>query len=348
MRTPEILRRRQAPVFGGVALAVVAAAAAAGTALAVGGRPAPAHGAERTTTTTQAGTSTTTAPATTTTAPATTTTAARKGPPYAVASDTVTLVDPTRPSPARGPVPGSSSRTLRTVIRRPVGAAGPLPLLVFGHGFDVTPEAYETLLDAWAAAGYLVAAPDFPGSASDLSGPPTESDIAEQAGDLSFVISSLLGGRAGPVDPTRIAVAGHSDGGSSVVVLAENPAWADHRIAAYVVLAGQIPDGVPGPWDAATPGTLLCMVGSADQYGNLTLTDDAYSAARMAKAMVTVPGGDHEGIFDGTGAVPEEVRAATIRFLDAALGSARPLTDGQLATVLAPLPGSPAYQVATG
>ena len=245
-------------------------------------------------------------------------------------------------------MPGSPQRTLRTIIRRPIGAPGPLPLLVFGHGFNTTPETYEVLLDAWAAAGYLVAAPDFPGSASDLPGPPTENDIPAQAQDLSFVITALLTGREGPVDASRIALAGHADGGSSVVVLAEHTGALDPRIDAYLVLAGQIPDAVAGPWDASPAGALLCMVGTDDQYGNLTLTTGAYSSAHMTKALITVPGGDHLGLFVGPGAVPDEVRGTTIRFLVLALGPKRPVTDADLAGVLGPSGGAPTYQLTTG
>ncbi|HET7352621.1 MAG TPA: hypothetical protein VFJ11_01055, partial [Gaiellaceae bacterium] len=48
----------------------------------------------------------------------------------------------------------------------------PWPLVVFGHGFATTPFRYERLLRAWAAAGYLVAAPVFPlGNANAPGGP---------------------------------------------------------------------------------------------------------------------------------------------------------------------------------
>lgn len=294
------------------------------------------------------GTSTATAPTPAGTSTTPGRAAAPAGPPYAVTSDTLTLVDSTRPSPRRGTAPGASSRTLRTIVRKPIGAPRPLPLVVFAPGFDSTPETYETLLDAWAAAGYLVAAPDFPGSASDLPGTPTEGDIPQQARDLSFVITALLGGRESAVDPTRIAVAGHSDGGSSVVMLAEDPSYADPRVGAYLVLAGQIPDGVPGPWDAAPPGALLCVVGSDDQYGNLSLTGTAYATARLTKAMITVPGGDHLQLFVGPGPVPDEVRAATVRFFALALGPHRPVTDAAMSADLAAPSGQPAYTIATG
>jgi len=346
---------RARALFFGLPVVVTLAATGTGIGIAVGGGAGPSthsHHPAAASRTTAAGSSSTVAtggsgvtPSTTQAAPVGT---APPGPPYRVASSTLTLVDTTRPSPARGSVPGSAQRTLRTVIRAPVAARGPLPLVVFGPGYNSTPETYEVLLDAWAATGYLVAAPDFPGSASDLPGPPTESDIPEQARDLSFVITSLLGGAAGPVDRNRIAVAGHSDGGSSVVMLAANPAYADTRIAAYLVLAGQIPDGVAGPWNAAPPGVLACMVGTNDEYDNLSLTTTAYDSARMTKALVTVPGGDHLQLFVGMGAVPDEVRAATVRFLAEALGSHRPVTDGDLAATLAAPPGEPPYEVNTG
>ncbi|MHB8680672.1 MAG: alpha/beta hydrolase [Acidimicrobiales bacterium] len=292
--------------------------------------------------------STTTSSTTVPAPPPSTTTTAAPGPPYAVADDAFTVVDTTRPTPTRGSVPGSPTRTLRVLVRKPIGAPSPLPLVVFGPGFDATPEMYTKLLDGWAAAGYLVAAVDFPGSGGDLPGPPSESDIPQQAKDLSYLVTVLLGGREGPVDPRRIAATGHSDGGSTVVMLAENPASADHRFRAYLVLAGQIPDGVAGPWNAATPGTLLCMVGTADQYDNLSLTGTAYRAAAMTKAMVVVPGGDHEQIFVGSGAVPDEVRAATLRFLAAALAPGHDPSEGDLAALLAAPPGDPPYQVTAG
>ena len=91
--------------------------------------------------------------------------AAPPGPPYAIEDQTIVLVDPARPTPARTPVAAKPGRVLRTIIRRPAGVSGPIPLVVFAHGYDSEPEVYEPLLDTWAAAGYMVAAPDSPGSA---------------------------------------------------------------------------------------------------------------------------------------------------------------------------------------
>jgi len=275
----------------------------------------------------------------------TTTTRPAAPPPYAVEDETITLDDPTRDTPARGDVPGSSGRVLVTDIRRPAGLPGPLPLVVFAHGWNSNPTVYETLLDTWAAAGYLVAAPVFPDSADTLPGSPV-SNYPDQALDISFVITSLLGGRAGPVDPTRIAVAGHSDGGTDVALLALNPAYADSRVRAYLSLSGEIPAGVTGPWGVATPGSLLVAVGTDDEYGLLPRSTQVFDTADMTgKVLVQVTGGDHLGIYVGSSPAAVALRAETVRFLHDAL---RPTgsSSAQLVSALEP-PGDASIVVSS-
>jgi len=279
-----------------------------------------------------------------TTLPPTTTTSAPQ-PPYPVDDETVDLLDPTRDTPARGDVPGSAGRVLVTQIRRPVGPTGPLPLVVFAHGWNSNPVVYQVLLDTWAAAGYLVAAPTFPDSANTLPGTPVE-DFADEARDLSFVISSLIGGRAGPVDPSRIAVAGHSDGGSDVDVLALDPNFADPRIRAYLSMSGDIQVGLPGPWDGATAGAFEAIVGTDDQYDELPKTTQAFDTADMQKVLITVANGDHLGMYVGSTAVSVALREETLRFFSAALGPATP-SSAQLASDSEPT-GDPSIGVTSG
>jgi predicted dienelactone hydrolase len=211
-----------------------------------------------------------------------------------------------------------------------------LPLVVFAHGWDSLPSVYATLLSTWAAAGYLVAAPVFPDSADTLPGTPV-SNYPEQAQDMSFVITSLLGGVAGPVDSSRIAVAGHSDGGTDVALLALNPAYADPRIKAYLSLSSEIPGGVAGPWGEPTSGSLLVAVGTADEYGLLPKSTQVYQTADMVKAMLTVNGGDHLQTFVADTPQSQAVRDETIRFLQVALGSAQ-VTPATLGSALDPPP----------
>src|SRR5262249_57735523 len=127
----------------------------------------------------------------------------------------------------------SEPRTLVTDVRYPaVGSAsitdasnaapdradGPFPLVVFGHGLAETPDLYKRLLQAWARAGYVVAAPLFPLENPNAPGGANESDLINQPKDMRFVISRILaasngtGPLAGLIDPAEVAVAGQSDG----------------------------------------------------------------------------------------------------------------------------------------
>ena len=266
-------------------------------------------------------------------------------PPFQIQDATVTLTDPSRLTPARGNVPGHLGRTLVTVIRRPIGAVGALPLVVFAHGWNSNPGVYEVLLDTWAAAGFLVVAPTFPDSTNTLPGTPV-SNYPEQARDMSFVISSLLGGVVGPVDGSRIAVAGHSDGGTDIALLALNPQYADPRIRAYISMSGEIPSGMSGPWGAPTAGALLVAVGTADQYGLLGPATQIYQTAEMSKALLTLAGGDHLTTFVGTSAAEEALRADTVHFLNAAFATTDVSSD-QLKSALSQT-GDPAITIETG
>ncbi|HEX3842457.1 MAG TPA: hypothetical protein VHU85_16820 [Acidimicrobiales bacterium] len=263
-------------------------------------------------------------------------------PPFAIQDETVALTDPSRDTAARGDVPAQSGRILTTVIRRPVGAVGPLPLVVFAHGWDSDPLAYETLLDTWASAGFLVAAPTFPDSTDTQPGTPI-TEFGNQALDLSFVITAMLNGAAGKVDPTRVAVAGHSDGGTDVAVLALDPAYADHRIRAYLSLSSQIPDGVAGPWDASTPGALMVAVGTDDEYGLYPDAYQVYQSANMAKVFMSATGGDHLDTFLDDTPEAMAMRADTVKFLDVALGQ-KGMTSTNLAAALSPT-GDPSLLV---
>jgi fermentation-respiration switch protein FrsA (DUF1100 family) len=259
---------------------------------------------------------TTTEPVATTAVTSTIAPAAR---PYEVVQDSIVLSDATCPPSPRGSS-SEKARTMRVLVLRPDDVTGALPVVVFAHGFSSEPEVYLSLLETWAEAGYLVAAPELPGSARDLQGAPASDDVAQAARDLSFVVTALLAGAAGPVDASRIAVAGHSDGGSSVATLALNTAYRDPRISAYLVLSGVIsPDVTDGVWDGGTGTPLLVVVGTEDEYGDLAGSTIVYQRAEDPKTFVAVPGGDHLDTYIGTGPLADGVRATTIEFLDTSL-----------------------------
>ena len=265
------------------------------------------------------------------------------GPPFTVRSETITLFDPSRSTPARGAVPPSSGRRLVTDLLVPSGAPAPLPLVVFAHGWNSNPAVYRPLLEQWAQAGFLVAAPVFPDSTDLYPGSPV-SDYADQALDMSFVITSLLHGGTVSVDPSRIAVAGHSDGGTDVALLALDPAYADPRVRAVLCLSGELPSGVAPYTVGATPAALLVAVGSDDEYGLAPLTPLVFQDAQASsKAMIVEQGGDHLGSFVGATPAAAAMREETTRFLELALEPRSPST----ADVLAALqpPGSPALTI---
>src|SRR5947209_17395761 len=130
------------------------------------------------------------------------------GPPFGVALLTLRLVDSSRT--IRLPAGRVEPRPLITILRYPVRAHCPCPLIVFGHGFAVTPAPYAALLRAWTRAGYVVAAPIFPLGNADAPGGPNESDLVNQPGDMSFIITRLSSVFPRLIDRHRVAVAGQS------------------------------------------------------------------------------------------------------------------------------------------
>ncbi len=261
-------------------------------------------------------------------------------PPYAVQTSSVRLFDPSRTTPARGTVPATQGRILVTDLFVPVGASGPRPLVVFAHGWNSDPGVYASLLEGWAAAGFVVAAPVFPDSTDLYPGSPV-SDYADQALDISFVITSLLRDPAVPVDPTRIAVTGHSDGGTDVALMALDPAYADARVRSYVCMSGEMPSGV-APYDVGpTKAAALFAVGSDDEYGLYPLTTQVFQAAQTAsKAMLVEPGGDHLGSFLDATPAAAAMREAETQFLELTLGQRTPTSAAIDAALADPAAGS--------
>ena len=169
-----------------------------------------------------------------------------------VSTTTMTFVDTSRPTPAWGTRPAQPSRTLIPSIWYParMGSAkqsgqGPYPLIVFAHGLGGSPQDYRTLLTAWAAAGYVVAAPLFPLSSSTTPGGADGGDIGNQPGDMSFVIGQVLkasstpnGPLSGLVEPDEVGAAGHSNGAITTLGLVANTCCRDNQVRAAVVMAG--------------------------------------------------------------------------------------------------------------
>jgi predicted dienelactone hydrolase len=183
-------------------------------------------------------------------------------------------------------------RSLETVVRYPA-TGGPYPLIVFAHGYALTPETYSRLLGAWARAGYVVAAPAFPLERAGARGGPDQSDLVNEPRDVSFVIGRLLalGALAGRIDPARIAVAGHSDGAVVALAVAFDRRFRDRRARAAIVLSGAALPGM-GPFPHGGP-PLLAVQGTADPINAPATTAAFFRRARRPKFLLWLLGASH-------------------------------------------------------
>jgi alpha-beta hydrolase superfamily lysophospholipase len=216
--------------------------------------------------------------------------------------------------PARAPRPVSS-----LAGARPTG--GPYPLIVFGHGFAVTPEPYRPLLDQWVQAGFVVAAPVFPKGNANAPGGPNEHDLPNQPADMSFIAHEMLelsASQEGPLPGlinTHVAVAGQSDGGDSALAAAFDPSQHVLPIEAAVILSG-----AEDPFAARftpQPGTpLLATQGTADTVNLPSETLGYFHAASPPKYLLLLDGAEHQPPYTVPGPALDAVARTSIAFLD--------------------------------
>jgi dienelactone hydrolase len=267
--------------------------------------------------------------------------------PFAVGEMVVRFVDTSRlvHFPHRRPEP----RQLVTVIRYPaVGdpsrvddldspparSAGPFPLIVFGHGYDSDPGVYARLLQAWARAGYVVAAPIFPRSNEHAPGGADESDIVNQPADMSFVITRMLAATVADdgilshlIDPHEVAVSGQSDGAATALASAYDTRYLDPRVDAAVILSGA--EIMPGPYFRGRNLPLLATQGTADKVNQPKYTYQFFRAAHAPKFLLSLLGARHIGPYTNEQPQLGVVEQVTIAFLDRYL-KRLPGTQGEL------------------
>jgi dienelactone hydrolase len=192
------------------------------------------------------------------------------------------------------------ARPLVTVVRYPEHVHGPVPLIIFGHGFAVTPAYYWRLLRSWAQAGYVVAAPVFPLENQNAPGGPNEADLVNQPGDMSFVISRMLdlsasrkGPLAGLIAPHEIGVSGQSDGGETALAVAYDSFYLDRRIRAAAILSGAELPGAGRFYFPKPSPPLLATQGTADTVNLPHFTYDFFAAAPRPKYLLKLLGAPH-------------------------------------------------------
>ena len=222
----------------------------------------------------------------------------------------------------------------------PDQTGGPFPLVVFAHDVDRSAARYDQLLHGLAAAGYVVAAPDFPLTSSAFDGPAVDQDVLNQPGDLKFLISKLLTANDQPgvlqnLISDRIAVAGHADGGLTAPAAGYNSCCTDSRVKAVVGLS-TAKARFPDTWFTAPTGpAYLGVHGDKDGVVPIDAGQSLFRAAPRPRYFVTVAGGDHESLYTDGAEAPAVARLMA-EFFDAELkhdpaGSATLLDDANQA-----------------
>jgi predicted dienelactone hydrolase len=219
--------------------------------------------------------------------------------------------------------PPSTTKTTTTVRARfPVGSVGlsvtragrlfgvqvfypgqpagtQFPLIVFSPGYDIAPGVYDPLVTGWASLGFVVAVPDYPSTAPGAAGGVNEDDIVQHPGDLEATINRLAalartsGSRLkGVIDPTRIAVAGHSDGGDVTDALASNSCCRDPRIRAAAVLSGAELSSFGGTYGPSRV-PLLVVQGNADTINSPACSEQIYNRGGSPRFYLDLLGAGH-------------------------------------------------------
>ncbi len=170
----------------------------------------------------------------------------------------------------------------------PEGAKGSLPVFVFSHGMYGSRTGYGPLVDMVAGNGYAVIQPSHADSITRLSAAerqallrnPNTNQIQnwnERPGEISKCIDKLteIGGKAGvTLDPSRLAVGGHSFGAWTTQALAgmeltspgRKLSFYEPRAKAFVVLSGTGPGGAVQPEGLRKMhGPMLFVTGTNDK-----------------------------------------------------------------------------------
>ncbi len=214
-------------------------------------------------------------------------------------------VDAARPTAAYRSTPGRQGRALPTEVYLPTvngrvaAANGPFPLFVWAHGIDATVAYFAPLLRAWAARGYVVAAPTFPLTHAGLLSGGDFNDYVNQPADVSFVIDQLVAAygpsgnvHRGLIDASRIAVGGHSLGAVTTMGLVSNRCCINDRVKAAVEIDGA---GLPFPHGAMLQRgvPVLLIHGDADRTFPVTESRSTYAAALPPKYLIVLRGMPH-------------------------------------------------------
>jgi fermentation-respiration switch protein FrsA (DUF1100 family) len=137
--------------------------------------------------------------------------------------------------------------------------------------------------------------------------------------DLLALTRSSSDPFAGLLDPSRIAVAGHSDGAETALAAVYSRRLRDPRIGAAVVMSGAEISGIGGYRFAPGAPPLLAVQGTADRFNEPRYTRAYFGAARRPKFMLSLLGAGHLPPYTTSQPDLSIVERTTTAFLDSYL-----------------------------
>ncbi|MER7127669.1 alpha/beta hydrolase family protein [Streptosporangium saharense] len=208
----------------------------------------------------------------------------------------------------------SGTRTNAFLGARPAGRRHGLPLVVLSPGFIRSRKTLTALAEELASRGYVVAGIDHTYESRGTSFPDGrvtpcaacevdhekgfgEKAVAVRAADVSFVLDELTGPRpqwvgSSLIDPTRIAMAGHSLGGASSLAAMVK----DDRVRAGIDLDGNTYAPIPQE-GLARPFMFLASQGHVPG-GASPAWDRDWKLLTGWKRWLTVTGAGHSSFTD--------------------------------------------------
>jgi dienelactone hydrolase len=192
-----------------------------------------------------------------------------------------------------GPIDGGTN----AVIDAPLDASGgPYPIVLFSHGSCGYALQSSFLMPLIAARGYVVVAPPHPGNTiaefPDCGALANQVDsVVERPEDMMFVLDEMLAANAdslspffGTLDPSRVAMTGHSFGGlTTYLVQARDP-----RITVAVPMAP-----ATGPTQGGLTVPSLTFLGVIDTNVSNPNARLAYGRSSAPKALVEIEHAGH-------------------------------------------------------
>ena len=178
------------------------------------------------------------------------------------------------------------------------------PLVIYSHGFMSFHEESDYLGAFLAQRGYIMVSFDFPASNFNAPGGPNLGDLANQPGDISFLIDELSARNENPNDSLhqlinidKIATAGLSLGGLTTTLAAYHKELRDDRIGAAISIAGPT-SFFSKSYFETTDVPFMYIAGSIDAMVNYNANVNTFKEKMNDAIVVTIANGSHTGFAD--------------------------------------------------